>query len=196
MTVAPYNPDTLALMRVNAHRGLTAVAAMLGWDHQRTSNVARKHQIELVITASPSVVVVFPSPSIAPDCIIPPPPSPPRPIIVTLPTIITFGKRQASLYEVLVAQSPKFTTGQELGEMVGIPWAHVSSHIHPLAAKLKLAGIVLQSKMGRGNSGYRIMPPADGIFPTLTASREFVLPSPAKGDSSAVNPRLPRNSQG
>jgi biotin operon repressor len=188
MNPAPYNPDTLAVMRKSARFGLLPLCRMIGWTEQRTLRVARDHGIEI----GPAASEFMPSPTLAPS--VDPMEKPPAP--APRPTIITFGKRQAQIYEVLVRHSPNFISGQALGELLGIPIAHVSSYVHPIGAKLKLAGIALHSRMGRGNSGYRIMPPADGSFPTMTPSREFVLPSPVDDDSSQINPHSPRNSQG
>lgn len=184
MTAAPYNPDTLALMRKSARFGLLPLAQLLCWTEQRTAEVARKHGIEIGPVASEFV----PSPAIAPAVDPMETPAPRRDSVVRL------TERQAGIYEFLLRQET-WIIGADIAAALGFDAKCLGTGISHLRKKLDRVGVKLVARMARGG-GYRLLMPDGGSFPTLTSLREFVLPSPADSDSSAVNPRSTRNSQG
>jgi hypothetical protein len=186
MTAAPYNPDTLALMRKSARFGLLPLAQLLCWTEQRTAEVARKHGIEIGPVASEFV----PSPTIAPS--IDPMEIPRAPL--PRDSVVRLTERQAGIYEFLLRQET-WIIGADIAAALGFGPQCLGTGISDLRKKLDRVGVKLVARMARGG-GYRLLVPAGGGFPTLTSLREFVLPSPVDSDSSAVNPRSTRNSQG
>jgi len=165
---AIYCPATLDLMRKHAHRGLNAVAEMLGWPVERTASVARRHGIELLPMTEAPVVA---SPSIAPGT--PPPakamgpkPAPAADVplrqwakwsqitgTVTSPFgTVKLRKSQARVFDALWrAKEPM--VGSDLAQVSSISPANVSAFTRPLSADLRPIGIAIQGIKGR-DGGY------------------------------------------
>lgn len=158
---APYNPETLALMRREAARGAFTVALMLGWSADRVISIARKHGIEIVGIANPFAAPQAVSPPLAPEST---PTLPTRfdasydaetGVVVTPRGKARLSERQSQLFGCLWVSRQKLS-GSVIAATIGVTVYNVSAISATLNGKLLRIGLKIETARGKraGGGGY------------------------------------------